>query len=398
MCAAIAALQESDPLRSERLANSSGAVADTAARHARDVDAGARLPVEAIAALRKHNLLAAVAPRDLGGLGLSVQELAAVGRRIARACGSTAMVWAMHQGQLACLCRHHGDTPALVELARTAVARQWLIASVTSEPAGGGDIRTSTADLVASADGSGTVTLAKDATTVSYGAAADLLQVTARRNSEAVANDQVLVAVLREQATLVQRGTWAPLGMRGTSSPGFRLSATVPEEQILGDPFADIAGATMVPLTHTLWAAVWLGLAGEAVSRAVKVSRRRAAGPRSGDATRSALGEARWRLASLEALLADMTVRTQELLDEGAQPTLSQSVRTNALKVAASESALEIAHLSLRVCGMAGYSEEGPFSVARIIRDLSSAPIMINNSRLLDTTAQLMLMERQRDW
>ncbi|UZI32369.1 acyl-CoA dehydrogenase family protein [Streptomyces sp. VB1] len=398
MCAATVAPEDAKSSPSERLASSVEAVAHVATQHARDVDVRARLPVEAIAALRERNLLAAVAPRDLGGAGLSVQELAAVARRIARSCGSTAMVWAMHQGQLACLCRHHGDAPALVEMARTAVAQQWLIASATSEPAGGGDIRTSAAALVTSSDSSGTATLTKDATTVSYGAAADLLQVTARRNAEAAANDQVLVAVLREQATLEQRGTWAPLGMRGTSSPGFRLTAAVPEGQVLSDPFADIAGATMVPLTHTLWAAVWLGLAGEAVSRAVKVSRRRAAGHRGGDTARSALGEARWRLASLEALLADMVVRTQELLDECAQPTAGQSVRTNALKVAASESALEIAHLSLRVCGMAGYSEEGPFSVARIIRDLSSAPIMINNNRLLDTTAQLMLMERQHSW
>ncbi|MET9092802.1 acyl-CoA dehydrogenase family protein [Streptomyces cyaneofuscatus] len=398
MCAAIVALEESEPLRGERLTRSVDAVAHTAADHARDVDAGARLPVEAIAALREQNLLAAVAPRDLGGPGLSIRELAVVARRIARDCGSTAMIWAMHQGQLACLCRHRGDAPVLLDLVRTAVAEQWLIASATSEPASGGDIRRSTAALVVPAEAGGTVTLAKDATTVSYGAAADLLQVTARRNPEAAANDQVLVAVLREQATLDRKSTWSPLGMRGTSSPGFRLTATVPEEQVFGDPFADIAGATMVPLTHTLWAAVWLGLAGEAVSRAVKVSRRRAAGNRGGDAVRQALGEARWRLASLEALLSDMAGRTQTLLDEGAQPTAGQSVHANSLKVAASETALDIAYLSLRVCGMAGYSEEGPFSVARIIRDLSSAPIMINNSQLLDTTAQLMLMERQRNW
>lgn len=398
MRAAIVTLEESQPLRGERLTSSIDTVAHTAARHAQDVDLGARLPVEAIGTLREQNLLAAVAPQDLGGPGLGVHELAGIARKVARSCGSTAMVWAMHQGQLASLCRHHGGIPALVELARAAVADQWLIASATSEPASGGDIRKSEAALVASSGSPGSITLSKDATTVSYGAAADLLQVTARRNPDVLANDQVLVAVLQEQATLAQRGTWSPLGMRGTSSPGFQLTATIPEGQVFSDPFADIASVTMVPLTHTLWAALWLGLATEAVSRAVKVSRRRAAGNNGGGAAQSALGEARWRLASLEALLADMTVRTQEFLDEGAQPTASQSVRTNALKVAASETALEIAHLSLRVCGMAGYSEEGPFSVARIIRDLSSAPIMINNSQLLDTTAQLMLMERQRDW
>ncbi|WP_254870653.1 acyl-CoA dehydrogenase family protein [Streptomyces sp. KAI-26] len=398
MCAAIVALEESGPLRSERLTSSVDAVAHTAAHHARDVDAGARLPTEAIAALREQNLLAAVAPVGLGGLGLSVRELATLARKLARGCASTAMVWAMHQGQLACLCQHHGGAPALLELARTAVAEQWLIASATSEPASGGDIRKSTAAVTALSGHSGTVALSKDATTVSYGAAADLLQVTARRSPDVAANDQVLVAVLREQATLEQKGIWSPLGMRGTSSPGYQLTATISESQIFGVPFADIAGTTMVPLTHTLWAAVWLGLAGEAVSRAVKVSRRRAAGNRGGDAVRQALGEARWRLASLDALLSDMAERTQTLLDEGAQPTAGQSVHTNSLKVAASETALEIAYLSLRVCGMAGYSEEGPFSVARIIRDLSSAPIMINNSQLLDTTAQLMLMERQRNW
>lgn len=398
MCAALVTRGGSEPMREKRIAESADAVAHVAARHAEDVDTGARLPVEAIASLKEQGLLAATAPRELGGPALSVPELVSVAGRIARGCASTAMVWAMHQGQLACLCRHHGDAPALVELARSAVSKQWLIASVTSEPTTGSDIRRSVAALESVPGKAGALALSKEATTVSYGAAADLLQITARRHAEARAGDQVLVGIPRGQATVEQKSGWSPLGMRGTSSPGFRITATVREGQVFGDPFSEIAGATMVPLTHTLWAAVWFGLATEAVSRAVRISRRRAAGHHGGGAARAALGEARWRLASLEALLSDMSARTQHLLDEGTQPTAEQSVRTNSLKVAASETALEIAHLSLRVCGMAGYSEEGPFSVARLIRDLSSAPIMINNGQLLEATAQLTLMERQHRW
>ncbi|MCP9980358.1 acyl-CoA dehydrogenase family protein [Actinomadura madurae] len=77
-----------------------------------------------------------------------------------------------------------------------------------------------------------------------------------------------------------------------------------------------------------------------------------------------------------------------------AAPTVGFAVEMNSLKLAASESAVQVALGALRVCGMAGYAETGPYSVARIVRDLLSAPLMIGNDRLAAANATLALMSR----
>jgi acyl-CoA dehydrogenase len=366
----------------------------TAAKHASDVDREARFPVEAISELRSLNLMSAIAPKDLGGAELGATDMVRIAQRLARACAATALVWSMHQGQLASLCRFTGGVSRLDELARSAVSEQWLIASATSEAASGGNLRSSEAAIEDRALEPARVRLVKQATTVSYGAEADLILVTARRSPDAAPSDQILAAFLAEQAQLTQTSQWNPMGMRGTSSPGFRIEATIPRDQILPAAFGDIAAGVMIPVTQLLWAAVWTGLAAEALDRSVSMGRRRLAGGKGGQPT-ATLAEARWRLAGLEALLAETAAQTQQVLSGRARPTVGLTVRINSLKVAASETAMEIAFLALRSCGITGYMESGEFSVARIIRDLSSSLVMIGNDRLLATTAQMLVMERR---
>jgi acyl-CoA dehydrogenase len=374
------------------------AAADVAAQHAANVDEKARFPEEAIVELRDCGLLSACAPRDVGGSGLCVKDLTVIARGLARACASTAMIWSMHQGQLASLCRYGGADGFLRDLAQQVAAEQWLIASATSEVGIGGDLRKSRAALEPVADSPlGLSQLSKEASTVSYGAHSDLLLVTARRTPTAPGSDQVLVAVPAQQATLEQTGGWQPLGMRGTSSPGFRILAQVGPQNVFPTAFADIAAGAMVPVTQVLWAATWAGLAAEALDRAVRLARRRTAGATGPANAPAVLAEARWRLASVDAMVADMAELSQRLLDGETQASIGTAVRANSLKVGASETCLDIAYLALRACGMAGYSEQGPYSVARIIRDLSSSRIMIGNDRILETTAQMMLVERRGD-
>ena len=53
------------------------------------------------------------------------------------------------------------------------------------------------------------------------------------------------------------------------------------------------------------------------------------------------------------------------------------------LKVQASELALATVQRAMRVTGLAGYRNDGEFSCGRLLRDVMSAPIMINNERIL---------------
>src|SRR5271165_3065662 len=74
------------------------------------VDHEARFPIEAINAFRQERLLAAYIPTELGGLGCSISELSQIAQILAQYCSSSAMIWVMHQIQVACLV-HHGTTP-----------------------------------------------------------------------------------------------------------------------------------------------------------------------------------------------------------------------------------------------------------------------------------------------
>ncbi|GAA2107311.1 acyl-CoA dehydrogenase family protein [Kitasatospora saccharophila] len=357
--------------------------AAAAAAASSSVDGQARFPAEATAALRAGGLLNAAVPTRLGGLGLPLPELVRIAGRLAAACGSAAMVWSMHQVQMACLARHHPDAPLLAR----AIAEQWLVASVTSENGVGGDLRSSRTGI---GTGEGRCTLDKQGPTVSYGAHADAFLVTARRSADAAPGDQVAVFVSREQSDLRQTGEWNTLGMRGTCSPSFDLRAEFDPAQVLPVPFGDVAARTMVPLSHLLWSGVWVGLAAEAVDRAVRATRRRSRGGPLAD--RPELAVAHARLAGIRAQLDAATRSAEPVLEHGGQPTMGLAVELNALKVGVSETALDVARLALAVCGMAGFSEDGPHSVARILRDLFSAPLMIGNGRLLAANSQMMLL------
>ena len=132
---------------------------------------------------------------------------------LGRHCASTAMIWAMHQIQVACLARHAGGSEEVARTLRAVVEEQLLLASITSEAGVGGDLRQS----VAAVTGAGNeCTLTKRAPTVSYGLEADAYLVTARRSPDAASGDQVLVLVRRDQAALKPLAPWDTLGMRGT--------------------------------------------------------------------------------------------------------------------------------------------------------------------------------------
>jgi len=61
-----------------------------------EIDRTAAFPAAAIAALRKAGLLGLISANEAGGMGLETRPAAEVVERLARECGSTAMVACMH--------------------------------------------------------------------------------------------------------------------------------------------------------------------------------------------------------------------------------------------------------------------------------------------------------------
>lgn len=78
------------------LASASETVAAVAAEHAVRTDAEGRYPTEFMEACRSAGLLGLVSSKDVGGLGGGLRQAAQVVERVARECGSSAMVLTMH--------------------------------------------------------------------------------------------------------------------------------------------------------------------------------------------------------------------------------------------------------------------------------------------------------------
>ena len=64
----------------------------------------------------------------------------------------------------------------------------------------------------------------------------------------------------------------------------------------------------------------------------------------------------------------------------------------NLLKVTASELAIATVSSAMQASGLAGYRNDGEFSVTRHLRDAMSSSVMINNDRILANVATASLL------
>jgi acyl-CoA dehydrogenase len=370
--------------------------ADVAASHADDVDRQARFPTETLAVLREQRALSAFIPTELGGAGVSFEAIAEACLELGRRCGASAMVFAMHQIQVVTLVRHLGDSQWFEAYLRSVSDEQRLIASVTSEVGTGGDMGRSIAAVTPAAEGG--CTFEKQAPTVSYGEHADDLLTTLRRSPDAEPGDQVLALTRREQLTLEQTGTWDPLGMRGTCSPGFVVRAEFMPEQILPTPFPTVSVESMVPVSHILWSHLWLGIATDAFDRA-RAFVRAAAKQKPGEPPPTAQRLSHL-MSELSLLRAEVDSALRAFLEASSEPgrerlsTVAAALRFNNLKIAASEQAPRVCQGAMGVCGIVGFKNDTPFSVGRHLRDTMSASLMVANERIHHTNASLLLIAK----
>ncbi|HVH43659.1 MAG TPA: acyl-CoA dehydrogenase family protein [Labilithrix sp.] len=362
-----------------------------------DVDRNARFPKEAFDAQRRERLLGAYVPKEFGGLGCGIATLAGICEVMGAACGATGLVTAMHHIQVACLVRHGTDTPGLRTYLAEVAEKQRLIASVTSEVGIGGDMRSSITAV--SREGAKFV-LNKDATTISYGEHADDLLVTSRRDKDSPPSDQVLTLVRGGEYKLEKTTDWDTLGMRGTCSNGFKMESHGSVEQILTLPFGDIASRTMVPFSHILWAAAWLGIATDAVSRArtfVRGEARKKPGTVPPNALR--LAEVMNLLQLMRNNVHDAATECDALIRaaEGATDELLSigfAIKINNLKLASSQLVAQIVQQCLLIVGIAGYKNDSKISMGRHLRDALSAQLMIGNDRIYARNASLLLVHK----
>ncbi len=368
-------------------------VGAVAAQYCEHVDKEGRFPSEAVRAMKEARLLSAFIPKEFGGEGAELSEIAEVVSIISQACASAGMTYAMHQIKLSSVISH-GDKAAWHQDFMRRISRdQLLVASATTEGGIGGNLRNSICAVERDGD---RFTLAKDGCVISYGRDADAILITARSRPDAPASDQVMAVLTNDQYTLELTGTWDAMGMRGTCSDNFKFSAQGDVAQILPNDFGEIAAKSMLAICHILWSAVWYGIASSAVSRAqsfVRAEARRNPSQTPPGALRVA--EAANMLQLMRSnTIAGLSRFAQAQHNEDDLGSVGFIVAMNNIKIGASRMVVDIINHALLITGINGYRNNTPYSVGRHMRDALSAQIMISNDRIFGNVANLLLMHR----
>jgi acyl-CoA dehydrogenase len=364
---------------------------------ASSVDAEARFPTEAFTALKEEKLLSCYVSPEWGGMGMTMPQLSRLCEILGLYCGSTAMIFAMHQIQVGCIQHHASGSPYFQGVLKELVLRQLLLASATTELGIGGDVRTSSCAVIA--DGS-TFSLEKMAQVISYALDSDAILVTARKNPEAGPHDQVHVFVRKENCSLEPLSTWDTLGFRGTCSLGFKLKAQGDTEQILPAPYSEIHAKTMHAFSHGVWSSLWLGIATDAVQKArgfVRAEARKTPGT---------LPPGALRLAEVDSVLFTMRNGVENIVAEYEErlkaypnqpfPTdFGFAIRVNNLKVTSSMLLIEVVSKAMIICGISGYRNDSRFSLCRHLRDAYGASLMVNNDRILGQSSTMQIVQRE---
>ena len=364
--------------------------------HAAEVDRDARFPRESIDALRKAKLLSAYVPREFGGMGLNILQIAKICETLGQYCGSSAMIYAMHKIQVACVVHHAQQSAFFRNYLIQLVEHQRLMASATTELGVGGDLRSSLCAVEIAGD---TFRLTKQAPVISYGEAADEILATCRRSADASASDQVQVLVRRGEYTMKPLSGWDTLGFRGTCSSGFALAAQGNAAQILPTPFAEILAQTMHPFSHIVWSSLWSGIAMDAVRQA-RAFVRAEARKTPGETPLSAI-----RLAEVDRVLQEMrhnvlslTREYHQLLVEAKPEAFSSfgfAIRTNNLKLSSSQLIVDIVGRAMLICGISGYRNDSKYSLTRHLRDAYGAALMVNNDRIIKLNATMLMVHKE---
>ena len=248
------------------------ALAPALAAGAAEADAEDRFVAANYALLREAGLVEAGVPRELGGGGAEVRELADMLRVLAHACGSTALAFSMHTHQVAVPAwrwRHRQVAAVEPLLRRIAAERIFLLSSGGSDWIGGsGSARR--------VEGGYRITARKVFT--SGAPAGDLLMTGAILEEDGERSVLHFGAPMKAPEVRIEE-TWRTLGMRATGSHDvviedlFVPEAGVALKRKAGEwhPLFQVIATTAFPLIY----AVYLGVAESAREIAVAIARRK---------------------------------------------------------------------------------------------------------------------------
>jgi len=340
-------------------------VAAVVAANAAEVDRTAAFPTKNLEALASSGLLGLVSATSVGGQGQGLAEAAHVVERIARECGSTAMIVCMHYCATAVLEQHGAD-----DVRRAIASGKHLTTLAFSEA--GSRSQFWAALGTATPDGANVrLTAKKSFVTSAHNADSYVWSSKPTAGSEL----STLWFVPRGTTGLRVDGNFDGLGLRGNdSAPITAEDAKIPAANRLGTDgggFGIMMGVVL-PWFDVLTAAVSAGLMETAVERTAK----HAAGT-----TFQHAGSAIADLPTIRAFVARMRIKTDQTKALNADTIAAigsnrpdTMLRVLECKAAAGEAAAEVTDLAMRVCGGAAFRKEA--GIERVFRDARASLVM----------------------
>lgn len=366
-------------------------------KYAADVDRDARFPSEAFDALKQERLLSVFVPTRFGGDGVSVTELCRICEQLGHYDGSVAMIFAMHQIQVACIVQNAADDQFFGDYLRQLCNEQLLLASATTEIGVGGDVRSSICAVNVEGD---RFSLTKKAPVISYALDSDAIMVTCRSSENAPPGDQSVVLVKTADRELEQIAGWDTMGFRGTCSSGFVLTSSGAAEQVMPVPYARVLSKSMHPVSHLTWGSLWTGLAASAVETARRTVREDARKqPDVAPVAALRLSEVNELLFSMRSGLYEVIAEYERLLSLDTDTAFDDygfSIRVNNAKIRCSEMMVDIITRAMQIVGISAYRNDSEKSLARHLRDAHGAALMVNNDRIRQHNATMQIAYKGR--
>lgn len=339
---------------------------------ATDVDQTGKFPREAIRALSEGGLLGLISDADTGGLGQGLGAAVLAVERVARECGSTAMVLSMHY-------------------AATAVIEKFGPRSVREDIAAGRHLSTLAfsesgsrshfwAPVSTAASHNGSVSLEAKKGWVTSAGEADSYVWSSRPISAEGASTLWLVPARSDGLSIPS--PFNGLGLRGNASSPITARGLVLERAAMlgadGGGF-EIMMSVVLPHFQLMNAAFSTGTMESAVEKAAA----HASGARF-----EHLGQSLSDLPTIRAYLARMRLKVdmaRALLMDTLNAIESQRedamLRVLEIKAAAGEASIEVTDLAMRVCGGAAFRKE--VGVERHFRDARAATVMAPTTDVL---------------
>lgn len=339
-------------------------IAAAIAAAAPETDAG-QFPTASIKALADAGFLGLISSKEVGGHGLGMDAASWVVSRIARECGSTAMIVTMHYSATAVL-EAHGSNEV-----RTAIAAGKHLSTLAFSEVGSRSHFWAPVGS-ATADGSSVkLTGKKSWVTSAHHADSYVWSSKPLAGGEA----STLWFVPRGTNGVAVAGGFDGLGLRGNdSAPITAEAASIPASAILGTDgggFGIMMGAVL-PWFNVLSASVSVGLMEAATAKTAA---------HAGGTKFQHAGSAIADLPTARAYIARMQIQTDygkaliaDTLAAMAGGRPDATLRVLESKAATGESAAQVTDLAMRVCGGAAFRKD--VGVERIFRDSRAALVM----------------------